>query len=285
MAVLCVLENRAVASHDREAEFAGGGDDHAIRGIARRRARKKRRCKQHVGRHIRKVHVGQSQQTIEPVQRRQRRAESATRCEQSDFPSRDRRDVSGLVRSVCFRQCVTCCLGDGIIDRPERRARVQQNGRRTPFLSSGPNFLSRNSAHSGQAGAVRSVPGAIENVPFSAPIIGWRPFPAACPSSFFPSSDIPVFLRLPRSLVRLKTRRLRAMSTFSLRKPAASHSFVMTLLAGLLLHHARFCCDLAGSFPPTIFSISANVSGISARPCLRRNSPRGRYLPIMQSLI
>src|SRR5689334_7349660 len=51
-----------------------------------------------------------------------------------------------------------------------------------------------------------------------------------------------------------------AILTDSVWKPAASHSLVIGLLLGLLLHQAGYCLD-AGSLSPSSFSMSLNDIG------------------------
>src|ERR1700689_5184932 len=59
----------------------------------------------------------------------------------------------------------------------------------------------------------------------------------------------------------------------------------MTLLEGLLLHHARWWCAFCGNFTPVIFSISLNGSGTSSLRWPRKKAPSGSYFPTITSAI
>src|SRR5207244_2454016 len=124
---------------------------------------------------------------------------------------------------------------------------------RIPDQKRRPSASSR-SAHSGSAGSVRSTPGGMRTRPFSAPNRGCRsPGLAAALGDAGEGEDSPA--------PGLRTRRntsLRAFtSTCSVRNPAASHTLVMTLLLGLLLHQAGYCGEFRGSLVPITRSISA----------------------------
>src|SRR5258708_32970700 len=111
--------------------------------------------------------------------------------------------------------------------------------------------------------------------PFNAPSNGWYlswPLPPFSPSA---------------ELTGLSTRRntsLRpAISTCSLSKPASSHTRVMTLLSGLLLHHGRCFAADGGSFLPVTRSTSANDIGTRSLRWFFRNAPRASYFDMQRT--
>src|SRR3981189_298179 len=130
------------------------------------------------------------------------------------------------------------------------------------------------SPHSGSAGSVRSTPGAMRTVPFIQPIRGWR-FEAPLPLLSFEE-----FSELGESERTLRNTSVpSSMSTCSLRKPASSQAFVITLLKELLLHQARYRWD-AGSLYPMSRWIWTTVIGTSSRFWAARSAAGAVYLPI-----
>src|ERR1700736_1833146 len=117
--------------------------------------------------------------------------------------------------------------------------------------------------HSGSAGCVRSVPGGIRIKPRNSPNKGWRDETG----SALRAGGVPISAESekPEGFGDRFTRRNTSlppfMSTRSVRYPALSHVFVITLLEALLLHHARYLWDL-GSLAPITRSICTNVMGI-----------------------
>src|ERR1700694_497212 len=98
----------------------------------------------------------------------------------------------------------------------------------------------------GSAGCVRSAPGGIRIKPRKNPNKGWRDDvpPALRPDGARASSPSENPEDFGGESSRRNTSLRPAMSTRSVRYPASSQVLVTTLLNALLLHHARYRCDL-----------------------------------------
>jgi hypothetical protein len=92
MALVRVVQDRAVARYQRQVKCSGRCYEYTVCGIAMQAARQKPRIDQYRGAHLRDAELGVSHQPLKPSEGLERRAHSTESGEQGTFPGRDRRD-------------------------------------------------------------------------------------------------------------------------------------------------------------------------------------------------